>query len=256
MAKKEGITIVIKKVQGGKAAAHGGAWKVAYADFVTAMMAFFLVMWLMGADEATKASISHYFNHPTTPYDKGRDPASDTAHPLGEKMGQGDTILKGANGEVPDDLVREPMRDLRKEVVDKIGDVAFGVELNADIEQLKFSLAGDELFDVGSTNVRPESKPYLDKLAASFKRVNGAVLIEGHLDSKPPMNGEDPYIFSTKRAVAIMNYFVEAHKMDEDRFCPRGVASRRAWSANRDPASDSKNRRVEFTVSPLNECTH
>ena len=47
MAKDKGVTIVIKKVQGGKAGAHGGAWKVAYADFVTAMMAFFMVMWLL-----------------------------------------------------------------------------------------------------------------------------------------------------------------------------------------------------------------
>jgi chemotaxis protein MotB len=256
MAKKEGVTIVIKKVQGGGAAPHGGAWKVAYADFVTAMMAFFLVMWLMGSDEATKASISHYFNHPTTPYDKGRDPDSDTANPLGEKMGQGDTILKGAGGEVPDDLVREPMRDLRKEIQDKVGDLAFGMEFNADIEQLKFSVQGDELFEVGSAKLREEAKSYLDKLANSFQRVNGSILIEGHLDSRPPMNGEDPYIFSTQRAVAIMNYFVHNHKMDEDRFCPRGVASRRAWSNSREPAAESKNRRVEFTISPVNECTH
>ena len=45
--KEKGVTIVIKKVQGGSAGAHGGAWKVAYADFVTAMMAFFMVMWLL-----------------------------------------------------------------------------------------------------------------------------------------------------------------------------------------------------------------
>ena len=56
--------IIIKRKKGGHSAPHGGAWKVAYADFVTAMMAFFLVLWLMGADEATKASIEAYFKDP------------------------------------------------------------------------------------------------------------------------------------------------------------------------------------------------
>src|SRR5450631_4118203 len=99
MADKKGVTIIIKKKKGGgHGGHHGGAWKVAYADFVTAMMAFFLVMWLMAVDEDTKAAISHYFNHPNTPYKAGRDPSSDAVHPLGEKNGQGDTILEGAEG--------------------------------------------------------------------------------------------------------------------------------------------------------------
>jgi chemotaxis protein MotB len=255
MAKEKGATIVIKKVTVAAAGAHGGAWKVAFADFMTAMMAFFLVMWLMGSDEETKASISHYFNHPNTPYDKGRDPQSDTASPLGEKMGQGDTILKGADGGVPEDLVREPLRDLKKEVEENLGQLAFGIEFDADIEVLKFSLPGDELFEVGSSKIRSQATPYLDRLARIFAKVNGNVLIEGHLDSKPLITGEDPYIFSTQRAVAVMNYFRDKHKMDEDRFCPRGVASRRSWSASRDPAAEPKNRRVEFTISPVNECS-
>ena len=82
--------IIKKKVSHG--GHHGGAWKVAYADFVTAMMCFFLVMWLMGADEETKATIAHYFNHPNTPYHEGRDPKSDVARPMGEKTGQGDSV--------------------------------------------------------------------------------------------------------------------------------------------------------------------
>src|ERR1700745_473056 len=64
MADKQAPTIVIKKKKGGHHGHHGGAWKVAYADFVTAMMAFFLVMWLMGADEATKAAVEGYFKNP------------------------------------------------------------------------------------------------------------------------------------------------------------------------------------------------
>src|ERR1035437_1502371 len=58
---------VIKRKKAGHAGRHGGAWKVAYADFVTAMMALFLVLWLMGADDKVKEAISAFFNNPSGP---------------------------------------------------------------------------------------------------------------------------------------------------------------------------------------------
>src|SRR6185436_18581666 len=57
--------IIIKRKKAGHGGHHGGAWKVAYADFVTAMMALFIVLWLMSADDQMKESISAYFNNPT-----------------------------------------------------------------------------------------------------------------------------------------------------------------------------------------------
>ena len=257
-AKKEGVTIVIKKIQGGAAGAHGGAWKVAYADFVTAMMCFFLVMWLMGADEETKSEISHYFNHPNTPYNKGKDERSETVNPLGEKFGQGDTILKGANGGVPEDMVQTPLREVKEEIETKLGDVTFGLELDADVDELKFSIPGDEVFVEGGTEIKKDIYKRLDQLATIFGKVQGNILIEGHLDKKPPLTGEDPYLFSTQRAISVMGYFVKNHHMEEDRFCPRGIASRRSWSTNGRNvagAEDSKNRRIEFTVSLKNICS-
>jgi chemotaxis protein MotB len=64
MADKDKATIIIKKIKKGGHGGHGGAWKVAYADFVTAMMAFFMVMWLMGSDAETKAAVEGYFKNP------------------------------------------------------------------------------------------------------------------------------------------------------------------------------------------------
>jgi flagellar motor protein MotB len=64
MAKEGGGEIRIVKKKGGGHGHHGGAWKVAYADFVTAMMAFFLVMWLIGLDAKTRAAIAAYFRDP------------------------------------------------------------------------------------------------------------------------------------------------------------------------------------------------
>ena len=255
--KEKGVTIVIKKVQAGHGGGHGGAWKVAYADFVTAMMAFFLVLWLTSADEETKAVVSHYFNHPNTPYNQGRDEKSTEAYPLGEKLGQGDSVQRGAEGLVPEDLVEKPLKDLKEEIESKLGDITFGLELDSDVDELKFSIPGDELFVEGGVELRKDAQKRLEQLSKIFQKVQGNILIEGHLDRKPPLSGEDPYLFSTERAISVMNYFVKNQKMDEERFCPRGIASRRAWSMNsRGLASDdSKNRRVEFTVSLKNICS-
>src|SRR5689334_15823960 len=60
----DGTPIIIKKKKSHGHAHHGGSWKVAYADFVTAMMAFFMVMWIMGLSDETKAQIQGYFNDP------------------------------------------------------------------------------------------------------------------------------------------------------------------------------------------------
>src|SRR5271154_2531304 len=103
---KKGVTIVIKKIKRGHHGAHGGAWKVAYADFVTAMMAFFLVMWLLGSDEEIRAAIAQYFNNPSSIWQP--DLISKDMVPLGDKTGAGESIMKGAEGATPEDMVERP----------------------------------------------------------------------------------------------------------------------------------------------------
>src|SRR6202453_3388281 len=103
MADKAPVIIIKKKKGGGGHGAHGGAWKVAYADFVTAMMAFFLVMWLMGSDEETKSAVANYFNHPTTPW--RLDSTDKDTIPLGDKTGAGESVMHGLDGQVPQDMI-------------------------------------------------------------------------------------------------------------------------------------------------------
>jgi chemotaxis protein MotB len=260
MADKKGITIVIKKVQAGHAGGHGGSWKVAFADFMTALMCFFLVMWLMGADEEVRQEIAHYFNHPNTPYKAGKDPDSKTVAPLGEDKGQGKSVLKGAEGAIPEDLVQMPLIDMKEQVSKKLSDIAYGFELDAEIDELKFSILGDEVFEDGSVEIKNSVKPKLDQIGSLFQKYPGYILVEGHLDKKKSMNGEDPYLFSTARAIAVMNYFTKPQKgrapgsvMDENRFCPRGVGAKRSWSMN--DGESARNRRIEFTLSSKNPCS-
>ena len=108
---KKEATIVIKRIKKGGHGAHGGAWKVAFADFMTAMMAFFLVMWLMGSDEETKSAVSHYFNNPSSAWRK--EVATPDVAPLGDLTGAGENVVKGANGQTPDELLERPARPIQ-----------------------------------------------------------------------------------------------------------------------------------------------
>jgi chemotaxis protein MotB len=259
MAKEQSVIIVKKK----KAAAHGhhgGAWKVAYADFVTAMMAFFLVMWLMGSDEATKAAIEHYFNHPNTPYKGGRDPLSTTTNPLGENEGDGESILKGAEGQTPDEMVQSPARpttdqlaeykDIRSKVQSDLDALTYGVELSVD--HLKFSVSEDELFEPGSSELKPGAADILAKIGKAITHYSGYMTIAGHVDSQASSDqtgGVSPYEFTMSRAVSVMNYFVKNRYMAEDRISPMGDGPRRALASNSTEEGRHKNRRIEFTLS-------
>ncbi len=88
MAKGGGKVIIVKKIKKAAHGHHGGSWKVAYADFVTAMMAFFMVMWILGMDEQTKQAIEGYFSSPVgykKGYSSGSSPLSSGSSPAAIK---------------------------------------------------------------------------------------------------------------------------------------------------------------------------
>jgi chemotaxis protein MotB len=251
------IIIKKKKVSGGHGH-HGGAWKVAYADFVTAMMAFFLVMWLMGSDEETKAAISHYFNHPNSPFKDGRDPASDSVHPMGERNGEGDTLLSGMDGLNPDDLVPNPVRsetylEKYKEMAELLTEVmegqAFGIDVN--IDYLKFSVPESAIFKQGSSRFRQDADVYLSRVGRVLQGFKGYVAIEGHTD-EVFLDGTrmgSVYEASIVKAVAVMDYLVDRNWIPEERVHPVGRGNRKKFTEDFAPQSQVKNRRIEFTLS-------
>ncbi len=251
------VIIIKKKKGGGHAAAHGGAWKVAYADFVTAMMCFFMVMWLMGTDEETKAEIAHYFNHPNTPYHDGKDPKSDVPRPLGEKEGQGDTVINGGDGFWPEDLVPRPtpIHDVMKEnisiskvIQDLLEGHVYGVEATAQF--VKFSLPEQVLFKAGTNDLLPESKKDLDQLGDLLKTFSGYITISGHTDDIAPKKiyGNN-WELSMARAMTVMDYFVKNSHISESKLVPVARGSSQPVVENTDAASRAKNRRVEFTLT-------
>jgi chemotaxis protein MotB len=264
VADKKGASIVIKKKKGGHGGAHGGAWKVAFADFMTALMCFFLVMWLMGADEPSESTVTHYFNTPNSPYKAGKDPKSDAIRPMGERNGPGDSVLSGLNGQMPDDPTMTPVkppstatsgssRQLHEELAEIARDELEGQAFAFDVsmEYLKFSLPEDVLFPGGRTELGESARKILTRVGQIVKGHGGYLRVYGHSEKDPRTGGRFPaaYEASLARAVSVMNYLVEKNYVGEEFASARGVSSVQVDTRVRSPAERAKNRRIEFVLS-------
>ena len=173
MAKGQPI-IVIKKNKG-HGGHHGGAWKVAYADFVTAMMSLFIVLWLMGSSEKVKKAVAGYFNDP-----KG------TGSMLGTTLtGTGDTVSQIKT----DDL--EKLKEKLEEGIKARKDLeklSKQIEITVTPEGLRIELIeGKEgtFYELGSPKLSASGQELLGLLGTELKTLPNSLLIEGHTDATP-----------------------------------------------------------------------
>ncbi len=188
------IIIVKKKVHGGHGH-HGGSWKVAYADFVTAMMAFFMVMWIMGLSDQTKAQIAGYFNDPLG-FKKNESrsfkvvspknpPPSSAEHKKGSGEGAAGTAqkkdedkMKQLKQKLQDELENDP--SLRKALK--------GVEMTIDQEGLRIEIVETKdaaFFKSGSAELNPIAYSFLTRIAPVLRASDRSLILEGHTDSVP-----------------------------------------------------------------------
>ena len=172
MAGKSQPIIVIKK-KGGHGGHHGGAWKVAYADFVTAMMSLFIVLWLMGASAKVKKAVAGYFNDP-----KG------TANLLGTNMA-GDGIAVTTK---PDDNMKKLKEKLEAEIKAKkeLEKLSKQIEITITPEGLRIELLEDKngtFYQSGSPQLSGSGQELLSLLAGELKTLPNSLLIEGHTDA-------------------------------------------------------------------------
>jgi len=240
--------IIVVKKKGGHGGHHGGAWKVAYADFVTAMMAFFLVMWLVGQSKSVKASVGGYF----------RDPAVFEA-----QNGRG--VLPGGKGfeQVPDqppgetDVERKKLEAaadrirVRLEQVPAFKTLRQQVELSVSPEGLRIDLVEQDestFFTSGSAALRGESEHLLGVIARELDALNDQIAVEGHTDGRV-YAASDRYSnweLSADRANAARRV-MEREGLHADRIVSvRGLADRQLRIPS-DPL-DSRNRRVSILV--------
>jgi chemotaxis protein MotB len=171
MTSKAQPIIVIKK-KGGHGGHHGGAWKVAYADFVTAMMSLFIVLWLMGSSDKVKKAVAGYFNDP-----KG------TANLLGTTMsGNGVAVT------VTNDNMQKLKEKLEEEIKaqKELEKLSKQIEITVTAEGLRIELLEDKngtFYQSGSAQLSSRGQELLALLAAELKTLPNALLIEGHTDA-------------------------------------------------------------------------
>jgi len=198
------IKIKFIKKKGGHAAAHGGAWKVAYADLVTAMMAFFLLMWLLNSTTSnTKAGIAGMFQDPDFfNTEKGKailqeyEIQKSGILPGGTGMKGGPDGQGGPTVAVPEEDPGEKERQRMEETAQSIGK-AFREDklLEAFKDQISFEFTAEGLriqiqdklaqvlFDSGSAKLKPYTLSILKEVASELGKLPNHVLIGGHTDS-------------------------------------------------------------------------
>ncbi len=250
---KKKPVIIVKKIIGGHAGAHGGAWKVAYADFVTAMMAFFMVMWLLGSDEEIKAAVAAYFNNPASAMRP--DMAEEKQMPLGDRTGIGESLNRGLDGMVSEDMVQRPERRRNEEQghSDDLNAMAKGL-LNdnlppreVQLEHLRFTIPEAGIFVLGSDHIKPDAEDYLKKVGQWLRRFEGKVVMRGFAGTDEA--NPDDYEFTVARTVSLMKYLVKNKYMDQERISP--VVDRvKPGSVGLDEPKDLDQRKViELTLT-------
>jgi chemotaxis protein MotB len=189
--------IIIKKKGKGHAAHHGGAWKVAYADFVTAMMAFFMVMWLLSqTDQSTRQQLSEYFR---TGVFSGAPSVLNGGSGIQNKayfdvVGQSSIQPEQANFERVAAAVRAAMqRQLSEDV--RLQALAKQLKVSVTEEGLLIQIldgSGDDLlFDRSSADLKPRLTELLATIAPILGRLDNKIQIHGHTDAKPFPTGSN-----------------------------------------------------------------
>jgi chemotaxis protein MotB len=246
--------VIVVKKKSGHGEGHGGAWKVAYADFVTAMMAFFLVMWLVGQSDEVKESVQSYFQDP-----------------IGFMKGKGQGALQG--GGTPSKSLRPGKADAatilqkeRESLLDvgrrihqalesmpELTSLMDYIDIEMTPEGLRIQLIDSDdkksnFFDLGSAHLKPKTSLLLKAIASELGNLPNYIVIEGHTDSKPYV-GRDGYSnweLSADRANSARKLMESSGLRPDQVVEVRGYADRLPRLPE-DP-SDPRNRRVAIIV--------
>ncbi len=268
--------IIIKRVKKGGHSAHGGAWKIAYADFVTAMMAFFLLMWLLGStSEGDKKGLADYFQSPLKVAMQGGSGAgasasiitgggSDLTQSYGQtRRGDGKEGLsrKMASAQAKGSQAKKDAQKLA-ELSAKISAIISNTPSLAEFSQqislrmtpdgLQIQIVDDQkrpMFDSGSAVVKPYMREILHEIGAALFDVDHKVSLDGHTDQTPyglGVRGYSNWELSADRANASRRELVAAGMPDEKIARVMGLASS-VLQDTENPRS-AANRRISITV--------
>ena len=253
--------IIIKRAKKGDHGHHGGAWKIAYADFMTAMMAFFLLMWLLGSSSKGELQgIAAYFNSPLKVAMTGGDGSGNSSNIIpggGSDLSKIYGQVKSADAE-QSETNRQNMREQRAKI-DAM--VASNSTLNEYKSQIRMDVTADGLqiqivdeqnrpmFDIGSAMVKPYMRDILREIGSALGGVENRISLAGHTDAAPYGTGERGYSnweLSADRANASRRELVAAGMPNDKLARVVGLADTDLLIAE-DPRAP-QNRRITITV--------
>jgi chemotaxis protein MotB len=228
--------IVIKK-KSGHGGHHGGAWKVAYADFVTAMMALFIVLWLLNSSVKVKKAVAGYFNDPKS------------------SMKDSGTSKTGDDDAVPVD--KQNVQKLKEQIEKAIKEqsnldkLAKQIEITITPEGLRIELIEDKkgtFFQSGSAKLSDSGQELLGMLAGQLKPLPNHLLLEGHTDAQPYAsdNGYTNWELSADRANSARRLLQQDGVGQQQISQVRGYADQ-LLRVKSDPM-DPTNRRISLSV--------
>ncbi|MGA2003421.1 MAG: flagellar motor protein MotB [Terriglobales bacterium] len=233
--------IIIIKKKGGHGGHHGGAWKVAYADFVTAMMALFIVLWLLNSSKQLQVAIGGYFKDPTG-----------TAKKVGtNQSGSGENFS----------LTKQNMAELKEQLqksirsITDLDNLRKNIEMTVTAEGLRIELLESDqgtFFDSGSSALNQSGKEMLSLLAVELGKVPNHLSVEGHTDAKP-FAGTGSYTnweLSADRANAARRLMQSSGLRADQVSQVRGFADQRL--RNEKNPEDPSNRRISIIVQYIN----
>jgi chemotaxis protein MotB len=268
--------IVVRRVKKAAHAHHGGAWKIAYADFVTAMMAFFLLMWLLGSTaKGDLQGIADYFNSPLqVALNGGGSGSGDSSHVV-QGGGQDLTRTTGQvmRGETEAERRRINLQALRAEqrrqerlrlealkarveraiaANARLADLRRQIRLDLTSEGLRIQIVDEQnrpMFDTGSAEVKDYMRELLREMGRVLNEVENRVTLAGHTDSAPYGSGARGYSnweLSADRANASRRELI-AGGMDEGKIV-RVVGLAASVLLDEADARNPVNRRISIVV--------
>jgi chemotaxis protein MotB len=231
--------IVIKK-KGGHGGHHGGAWKVAYADFVTAMMALFIVLWLMNSSKQIQVAVGGYF----------KDPSGSSKLVGTDQSGSGEnfTVTKQNMAELKEQLQKSVRQTTDFEKLKN------QIEMTVTAEGLRIELLESEtgtFFESGSPEPTVRGRELLAMLGGEFGKLPNQLSVEGHTDSRAfQLTAKyGNWELSTERANAARRVMEQSGLRPDQVADVRGFADQRL--RRKDTPEDASNRRISVIVRYL-----
>ena len=267
--------IVVKKIKKTAGGAHGGAWKIAYADFVTAMMAFFMLMWLLGSTtQADLNGIAEFFQNPLK-----------VAMPGGEGSGDSSSVIKGGGkdltatvGQVKAGDIEAPRKTVnlqklkaeyermeRQRLEGLKAELENMIDANPTLKQFKNQLLLDltseglriqivdeknrPMFDSASSEVKPYTRVILREIGKLLNKVENRVSLSGHTDAQPFAGGNRDFSnweLSTNRANSSRRELIAGGMVDSKVMRVVGLASTVLY--DKQDAYNPINRRISIVI--------